>query len=497
MSKQVVILHGWSDDSSSFTGLAAFLKRSGFQTVPIFLGDYISLRNDVTIDDVAKRMQDVVAERLALAPDSPGRLGPTFHLVVHSTGGLVARRWLSRYYAGRPCPVKNLLMLAPANFGSKLAHMGRSLLGRLVKGWSTGLETGDEMLYALELGSPFLWDLAQADLFARQTEAPAIYGPDKVRPYVIVGTHPYDKLVNQLTNEYGSDGTVRVAAANLNARGVTIDFTGGPERVLSPELTPWPRRGSDDLQFPLAVLPDRDHGSITRPDDPGYSRQEAAQRRLGDLILEALQVRTSAQYGRVLAGWDAVTAETRTFAGTAEAAVRHRNGFFRQRGVEPQYFHEHYQVHVQARDEFGEPVPDYFLVFMPQWQKKKFFGLKTDLPRESVFFQKEVLTHVHRHRREPSNLCLFLDRFDLMRKGGFYDQVPGSKQVDLAFTVTAENPGDRIAYFSQLKNAQHGLIRLHDHQSPANRWLQRHTTHFIELVIPRAAVDEVFKLRRG
>ena len=55
MPRQVVILHGWSDDSKSFKPLTKFLKREGFAPFPIFLGDYISLRNDVRIDDVAAR----------------------------------------------------------------------------------------------------------------------------------------------------------------------------------------------------------------------------------------------------------------------------------------------------------------------------------------------------------------------------------------------------------------------------------------------------------
>ena len=64
MPKQVAILHGWSDDSDSFKPLAKFLKKNGYRTVPLFLGDYISLRDDVKIDDVAKRM------RQSLSPSS-------------------------------------------------------------------------------------------------------------------------------------------------------------------------------------------------------------------------------------------------------------------------------------------------------------------------------------------------------------------------------------------------------------------------------------------
>ena len=79
----------------------------------------------------------------------------------------------------------------------------------------------------------------------------------------------------------------------------------------------------------------------------------------------------------------------------------------------------------------------------------------------------------------------------------FYDQVPAGKVPELAFTISAESPGDRVAYFSRRKNEQCGLVPLHDRESKMNRWLKRHCTHFVELVIPRAAVPEVFRLRRG
>jgi hypothetical protein len=498
MAEQVVILHGWSDNSKSFEPLSRFLRGAGFDAVPVFLSDYISLRDDVKIDDVTKRMEEFIAERLALPDGAPEKLGPRFHMVVHSTAGLVARRWIARYYDGRPCPVVNLLMLAPANFGSVLAHKGRSLLGRVVKGWKTGFETGEEMLYALELGSPFLWDLARSDLFdepgmpARQP----LYGPERIRPFVIVGTRPYDKLVTQLTNENGSDGTVRVAAANLNAHGITVDFSAGDDGLQNPTITPWPSRLGADVSFPLAVLPDRDHGSITRPDEEGYSKVPAARARLGELILQALRTGTPDEYRAVATAWDAISGDTRTFAGKSDEARAHRDAFFGKSGVSDQYFHEHYQVFLRAVDEFGAPVADYFVAFMPQ-RREAMFSLRSSLPDESVFFHKEVLADVHKHRREPANVCMFMDRFDLMRDGGFYDQVPSSKLVDLAFTVTAEDPGDRISYFSRRRDARHGLVHLHERESPENRWLKRHCTHFVQLIVPRVGVPTTFSLRKA
>ncbi len=94
------------------------------------------------------------------------------------------------------------------------------------------------MLYALELSSPFHWALAQEDLFVTDHSASstAFYGHDKVRPFVIVGTHPYTEVTAKVTNENGSDGTVRVAAANLNAYGMTVDFSKG--NILKPTVMP-------------------------------------------------------------------------------------------------------------------------------------------------------------------------------------------------------------------------------------------------------------------
>jgi len=500
MSRQVAILHGWSDKSESFRPLSKYLKQHGYKTVPIFLGDYISLRDDVNIDDVAKRMEAVVRQKMARPATARDHLDKNFDLVVHSTGGLVARRWVASHYTERPCPVKNLLMLAPANFGSKLAHKGRSMMGRIYKGWRTGFETGEEMLYALELSSSFQWELAEADLLIDPGSPAAttqFYGPDRVRPFVIVGTHPYPELAARLTNENGSDGTVRVAAANLNTRGLTIDFSGGPERLLEPSLSPWKKRGGEANEFPLAVLPDRTHGSIIRPDEPGLSRKEAAQDRLGQLIVQALAVNTAAQYNRVRNDWSAVTLETRQFAGLTKAAQKNRNRFFKERNTPAEYFHEYYQINVRVEDEFGQPIPDYFLSFMPR-QKQNWYSLRKSFSPAGVFFHKEVLEHVHEHQLDKSRRSLYIDRFDLMREGGFYDRLDVPEQdQELQVTISAADPGDRIAYFTREAALRRGLVKIHQKLTPENRWLKRHCTHLVRIIVPRAADPKIFTLKRG
>src|SRR6266705_4482507 len=138
MPAQVAILHGWNDKSKSFQDLRDFLQANGYQTTPIWLGDYISTDDDVAVEDVAKRMEAVVNGVL-----NSGALTRPFDLIVHSTGGLVAREWIMRCQSDRRgCPVKRLVMLAPANFGSRLAGLGKSMIGRVATGWNNWFQSG-------------------------------------------------------------------------------------------------------------------------------------------------------------------------------------------------------------------------------------------------------------------------------------------------------------------------------------------------------------------
>ncbi|MEI9900627.1 MAG: hypothetical protein WDN31_11460 [Hyphomicrobium sp.] len=63
-------------------------------------------------------------------------------------------------------------------------------------------------------------------------------------------------------------------------------------------VTAWPTRGGEDLAFPFAILPDRDHGSVHEPAVPSGAAQVHSDR-LGQLILEALQCATDAQYRKI------------------------------------------------------------------------------------------------------------------------------------------------------------------------------------------------------
>jgi len=476
MANSVVILHGWSDTSKSFRNLAAFLSGQGFDVVDLWLGDYISMDDDVTIADVAKRMEAVIAEHI-----SSDRLSRTFDMVVHSTGGLVARRWIVDFYTdqNRRCPLKRLLMLAPANHGSPLAAMGKSMLGRLFKGAKNFFHTGTEMLNGLELASPFQWSLVQRDIFSEDPGAPAVYGfgAGLVSPFVIVGTHPYGGVRRIVNENGGSDGTVRVAAANMNVQGLTLDFSRSPDGV-QPHPVDWHRRG-DAGPFPFAVLPERDHSTIIDPAGDGVPVTGELSGRLGRMIVEALRCGSPQRYAALAEEWNAIAEDT---ARLADDGAHREQLFQRPKSAHPEYFHQYYQVNVLVEDDQGEPVPDFFL---------EFFSAERRLRNEGLYFHKEVLEDVHNNSKGGERRCFFIDRNDLI--GGFYTRVPRHQPKILNASISAAPAGPNSAYFSNSAMTARGHIPVHELNSPAN-FLKRNCTHYVKIIIPREPMERVFRL---
>lgn len=471
MANHVAILHGWSDRGRSFRPLRDFLSSAGFPPTEVWLGDYISLDDDVRVEDVALRMEAVIK-----AMQANGQLSAQFDLIVHSTGALVAREWMATFYPdGKGCPVKRFVMLAPANYGSKLAAVGKSMLGRLAKGLGNRLETGEEMLRSLELGSPYQWKLTQRDLLDSTGDGrPGPYGSDRVWPFVIVGTRAYDSGLKQVINEAGSDGTVRVSAANLNAMGLTIDFT--PASGV-PEWTAWGSRM--DIEAPLAVLPERDHSEITHPEDHGDASDNTGEV-LAELVLEALRCPDAAAYGAIQAKWDFITEATADLAVHPE---RIDDVFGGRDKPKPEQFHRYMQLNVMVRDNHGQLVDDYFLEFRDP-------DVKADT--STTLFHTHVLEDVHKNTISEAYRCLYVDHTDLMAV--FY------KTYDtLAVSIAAAPPGRNVKYFDSKSDAAKGEVRVHAdnfqiRQELGGARLRNNRTHFIEVIIPRRPTDKVFGL---
>ena len=278
-TRPVVLIHGYSDRGESFARWRNVLAARGIHATDISVCTWESLTNEVSIKDVAEGLDRALRTRAGLDADQP------FDAIVHSTGMLVIRAWLTTY-AERRDRLRHLIALAPATFGSPLAHKGRSWLGALFKGnreWGPDfLEAGDLILDGLELGSRYTWDLAHLDLLG----AAPMYGPTGSTPYAFVfcGNVPYRGL-KRLIGEAGTDGVVRLAGCALNTRKIVVDLTRDSARSAGTDRTrvePW--SNVDDL--PLHVVNGADHGSILAdPPDP-----------LIELVVAALGVNTRAQY---------------------------------------------------------------------------------------------------------------------------------------------------------------------------------------------------------
>lgn len=410
-TRPVIILHGWSDNSSSFAVLARWLKSKGFDAVDIFLGDYISMHDEITLADLG------FAFSRALEANAIPRIRHSFDLVVHSTGGLVALEYLRQACRNGDSrdasltPVRNLCFLAPANFGSPLAQKGKSVIGRTLKGWSWDRllktperlsQTGRRVLDALELAAPYSSQLGLDTLFDRNFP---VLDSAHVRATVMVGSAPYTGIA-RFTHEAGGDGTVRVATANLNAHHYRLDFSE-PD---SPAVEKIPRN-FDRVAF--AVF-NRNHGSICKPAPDKDDRVLDQIPEWEATLLRALSLEDAAEYDAHLSACDALTKAT--FAGKADDPNFHR------------YMHVVFRVH----DQFGEPVPDYVV---------DFFQPKGD-PQDKIYgaINSQILEKVTANTTAPEYRSFFFDITDLETFLG------GNPSADITMSIAAAPVSADIAY---------------------------------------------------
>jgi len=388
----LVLVHGYSDAGKSFNHWKQRLVACGYPANLIHIVTYESLTNEVTIKDIAEGFERALRLQAGLSADED------FDAIVHSTGMLVIRSWLTTY-AARRSRLKRLIGLAPATFGSPLAHTGRSTLGAIFKGrkelGADFMEAGDEVLQGLELGSRFTWDLAHQDLIGRKP----FYGPDADTPYVFVlcGTEAYGGA-RRLVNQPGTDGTVRLAGAALNTRKISIDLTrpaedtGVYKRV---QLERW-----SNVALPVYLVPGLNHGSIlTEPSDELVER-----------LYSALKVSSPAQFDK----WSAQTA-TRFGAGAATTT-------------------RFQQFVVHAVDERGDGIADYNVQLLTDdgnGGRQEVAGFDLD---------------VHVYGRDPSLRCFHvnLDELKPERLKSLYLQVVASARSRMVGYVgfdTSNQPG--------------------------------------------------------
>ena len=354
MPRPIVLLHGYSDKGESFGAWKSILLRNGYGEGDIKVCSYRSLVNEINISDIAEGFELVLSQS-GIGPNDP------FDAVVHSTGMLVLRSWLTRY-AKNLKRLKHLIGLAPATFGSPLAVRGRSFMGALVKGNKEPgpdfLEPGDLFLDALECGSKFTWDLAHKDLVGGKV----FYGPQANTPYpfIFVGTEPFDGFA-RFASDPGTDGCVRWSAVGLNAEKYTLDLAGPPSMSEAQRLSV---SNPPRIELPVTLLPKLNHGTILSKPTPDLER----------LFLAALAVNDEATYK----SW------VRSAADVSDPV---------KAKVKP---YQHFVTRVV--DERGDGVADYFLDLFTR-----------DASGKEKSLSKQANLDIHAYKADPSYRSIHVD----------------------------------------------------------------------------------------
>ncbi|WP_371316889.1 esterase/lipase family protein [Pseudomonas putida] len=442
MSRHIVIVHGWSDDGKAFKKLASEIaKWSQEPPVQINIADWISLHNNVTYADIAVAMKRAW-EKLKLPTESR-----SVDVVTHSTGALVVREWMTRFYKHDTVPILHFLMLAPANFGSPLAHKGRSFIGRAYKGWGNfTTPTGTQILKGLELGSPYTVELAKKDLFSQE----AWYGAGRILATVLVGNVGYDG-VRAIANEDGGDGTVRISTANLNCALLQLTLDSN-QQVYKEGWRLIESRG--DIAF--GIMDQENHSTIALKDGGPYNPNT-----LG-LIKRALMVSDQDFPG-----------SNNTFSWQDE--IHAADPFVE--GRSPRYLN----LVTHASDNVGHDISDYFI--------ELYRKINTDKAFEKEIYE-DVFKTVHAYEDNEAYRSLYISIKDLTNIVGRY--TVDTLYLSLSAEPVFEPPRMPVGYRSINAATADGLPIAKDE---IKNYFKAHRTLITEVVLERQIDDAVFKLK--
>ncbi len=445
----VVLIHGYSDKGISLVPWKQVLVAHGYEPGEVRISEYRSLTNEVTIKDIAEGFDRALRTMDGWAKDQ------VFDAVVHSTGMLVIRAWLSTYGGeSRARRLKRLVALAPATHGSPLAHKGRGTIGAIFKGnripGPDFMEAGDAILDGLELGSKFTWELTKKDLLGPNPVFTR--GPDSPYVFILCGTDAYDGL-SALANTAGSDGTVRWAGAALDTQKIEINLARDPgvlhqtdrERFSATDI-----EGQGVLPMPFYPIAGKNHGTIV-------SEPSGA---LADLVLSALKVESYDEFE----AWQTSALEVTS----AEMTRLENVGELWQQFV------------VRARDERDDGINDYFI--------ELFTGL------DPLVGRLHIENDVHPYRADPSLRCYHVNITQL------YKKFQAGLVPDLNIRIIASSGSKLVGYHglhSEKANAEGG-----EQKTGSGTWdamvalpkvfgeakvtlLRPFTTTFIEIILNR------------
>lgn len=455
MASKLLIIHGYSDGATSFTALRDFFVESGaYPRDNVFLLNYDSLDDESTFEDFADKLDEDYQKLFD---------GERIDVACHSTGALVARAWLRLHYRRQrdagvkapTSPVEHLLMFAPANFGSDLARLGQSFLGKFRSTFFNSnhqredfMESGRIVLQGLEPASPFQWSLSADDLHGDGYFNVSL-GEGKVCfPFVFAAGRAYGGLQGRLIpgrGKAGTDGTVRICGTSLNTRKCVVDFA-------QPVVRPTWIKERKFAVIPFAIFGEFTHGSIVDIEKAFKTGGNSA----GGLALEAAKVRSLADY----------------------AALAGRFG----EALKQKYSGDDYQqFFFRVFDDVGFTIADYYVDFYVLLPSGEVDGKLT------AEFDKEFESEFTRHSADSSCRVLLLNVTNLRK----YLQKVRLARAKLVFDITAKSPNPQVKYLP-------GYAIVFDGAGTTSgaepTFLYPNTTTLVEIILNRVESDKVLHL---
>ncbi|WP_243049037.1 phospholipase [Dyella sp. RRB7] len=457
----LVFVHGWSvTNTSTYGALPQRLQQQAvaagiaLDIADIWLSEYVSFDDAVTMADVVRAFDHALRD----LPLHDGR----FACITHSTGGPVVREWL-RAQRERPgafgsMRLTHLMMLAPANFGSALAQLGKGVLGEL-RAWTDSVEPGQRILDWLELGS--------AESLALNLDH--IYGGDPASQgqylFVLTGDRPDRSLydhVNSYTGEDGSDGVVRIAAANLNAHHAVLARKSGAS--------------ADTLALHLASAPRTAFKLIPGASHSGNQQgiMAAAPDATVDALLRCLRVDDAAGYTQLCDDFAAENAARDADRVELEAV-----------GPFPSRVHIHDPrslLIVRLSDESGEPLLGSRLL------------LKAGTPPNPDWMPQGFMLDRQANSQHANVVSFFLNHALLAGTARVAD--PANRRKTLRHAIAAHRPYGATVQPADLGGLVHHAIASTSADDDLFQVIGPHQTTVLDVVLPRKVHEGVFRLTR-
>ncbi len=468
----VVFVHGWSvTNLNTYGDLPIRLRSEGLkngidiEVKEIFLGRYISFHDEIRLPDISRAFNTALADQLSDVS--------SFVCITHSTGGPVIRDWWNRYCKGKKskCIMSHLIMLAPANFGSALAQLGKETLSRL-KSWWSGVEPGQGVLDWLILGSVEAWALNLDWILNGGRQI----GPSGFFPFVLTGQSIDRKLydiLNSYTGESGSDGVVRVASANLNATYIRLEQP-------SPVKDEKGRLYTEDFKLakaakappvPLRIIAGKSHSGNTMGIMSSVGTEDPESLETINAIFDCIKVKTKKDYNNVINKFEKETVDVQD-----EEKVEVETRFL----LSDRYFiHDRYSMIIfRVTDSEGHPITDYDLLLTA--------GENNDpnhLP-EGFFVDRQ-------QNKNNRSIVTYFINYDIMEGS---DEIKADNKI-----IRNETPGIDMLGIILRARPDEGFVKYIECKYVASKELYNHalnpnSTTLIEIVLQRVVDKEVFRM---